>query len=47
MNDFFFYHSHLSYSSVYNKDLEKELRGETSGDFAKLVVALLHVIILL
>lgn len=30
---------------MYKKDLEKELRGETSGDFAKLVVALLHVII--
>uniref|UniRef100_A0A3B3C113 Annexin A14 n=1 Tax=Oryzias melastigma TaxID=30732 RepID=A0A3B3C113_ORYME len=26
-----------------HKDLEKELRGETSGDFAKLVVALLKV----
>lgn len=29
---------------VYKKDLEKELKGETSGDFAKLVVALLQVI---
>lgn len=29
---------------MYKKDLEKELKGETSGDFAKLVVALLHVI---
>ena len=29
---------------MYKKDLEKEMKGETSGDFAKLVVALLHVI---
>lgn len=28
---------------VYKKDLEKELKGETSGDFGKLVVALLNV----
>lgn len=33
--------------SVYKKELEKELKGETSGDFAKLVVALLNVIYLL
>lgn len=32
--------------SVYKKDLEKELKGETSGDFAKLVVALLQVILI-
>ncbi|XP_029369258.1 annexin A2 [Echeneis naucrates] len=31
-----------SYKQFYNKDLEKELKGETSGDFAKLVVALLN-----
>lgn len=31
-----------AYQEMYDKDLEKELRGETSGDFAKLVVALLH-----
>uniref|UniRef100_A0A674P1I5 Annexin n=1 Tax=Takifugu rubripes TaxID=31033 RepID=A0A674P1I5_TAKRU len=31
-----------AYTFLYKKDLEKELRGETSGDFAKLVVALLH-----
>ncbi|KAF3707248.1 Annexin A2 Annexin-2 [Channa argus] len=30
------------YKQLYKKDLEKELKGETSGDFAKLVVALLH-----
>lgn len=30
------------FKQVYNKDLEKELKGETSGDFAKLVVALLN-----
>lgn len=29
--------------SVYKKNLEKELKGETSGDLAKLVVALLNV----
>ncbi|XP_041811476.1 annexin A2 [Chelmon rostratus] len=31
-----------AYQRLYNKDLEKQLRGETSGDFAKLVVALLN-----
>ncbi|KAM3596144.1 uncharacterized protein V6R79_009117 [Siganus canaliculatus] len=31
-----------AYQFLYNKDLEKELKGETSGDFAKLVVALLN-----
>ncbi|XP_042292422.1 annexin A2 [Thunnus maccoyii] len=31
-----------AYTYLYKKDLEKELKGETSGDFAKLVVALLH-----
>lgn len=31
-----------TYNQIYKKDLEKELIGETSGDFAKLVVALLH-----
>jgi len=31
-----------TYNQLYKKDLEKELIGETSGDFAKLVVALLH-----
>lgn len=30
-----------AYQQVYRKDLEKELRGETSGDFAKLLLALL------
>lgn len=29
--------------SVFKKELEKELRGETSGDFAKLLEALLKV----
>lgn len=29
---------------VYKKDLEKEAKGETSGDFAKLIVALMNVI---
>ncbi|TKS88206.1 Annexin A2 [Collichthys lucidus] len=31
-----------SYRHFYRKDLEKELKGETSGDFAKLIVALLN-----
>ncbi|XP_008329349.1 annexin A2 [Cynoglossus semilaevis] len=31
-----------AYSQLYKKDLEKELKGETSGDFGKLVVALLN-----
>lgn len=31
-----------AYSELYKKDLEKDLKGETSGDFAKLVNALLH-----
>lgn len=31
-----------AYKQMYKKDLEKELRGETSGDFLKLVVALLN-----
>jgi len=31
-----------AYTYLYKKDLEKELKGETSGDFAKLVVALLN-----
>nr|XP_019959309.1 PREDICTED: annexin A2-like isoform X1 [Paralichthys olivaceus]XP_019959310.1 PREDICTED: annexin A2-like isoform X1 [Paralichthys olivaceus] len=31
-----------AYKQIYKKDLEKELKGETSGDFAKLVVALLN-----
>lgn len=31
--------------SVYKKDLDKEMKGETSGDFAKLVLALLNVIL--
>uniref|UniRef100_A0A3Q3JB35 Annexin n=1 Tax=Monopterus albus TaxID=43700 RepID=A0A3Q3JB35_MONAL len=31
-----------TYKQLYKKDLEKELKGETSGDFAKLVVALLN-----
>ncbi|XP_069548438.1 annexin A2 [Brachyistius frenatus] len=30
------------YKQLYKKDLEKELKGETSGDFARLVVALLN-----
>ncbi|KAJ0003650.1 hypothetical protein NQD34_008748 [Periophthalmus magnuspinnatus] len=30
------------YKKMFKKDLEKELRSETSGDFAKLVVALLN-----
>ncbi|MEQ2167749.1 hypothetical protein GOODEAATRI_007223 [Goodea atripinnis] len=33
----------FSLLSVYKKELEKELKAETSGDFAKLVVALLNV----
>uniref|UniRef100_UPI0037E72D1F annexin A2 n=1 Tax=Semicossyphus pulcher TaxID=241346 RepID=UPI0037E72D1F len=31
-----------AYTQLYKKDLEKELKGETSGDFAKLVSALLN-----
>ncbi|XP_035038989.1 annexin A2 isoform X2 [Hippoglossus stenolepis] len=31
----------VAYKEMYKKDLEKELKGETSGDFAKLVIALL------
>ncbi|KAM7373435.1 hypothetical protein PAMP_008286 [Pampus punctatissimus] len=31
-----------AYEYLYKKDLEKELKGETSGDFAKLIVALLN-----
>nr|XP_046274239.1 annexin A2 [Scatophagus argus] len=31
-----------TYKHLYKKDLEKELKGETSGDFAKLVGALLN-----
>ncbi|KAM6974463.1 annexin A2 [Tautogolabrus adspersus] len=31
-----------AYQQLYKKDLEKEMKGETSGDFAKLVVALLN-----
>ncbi|CAJ1083216.1 annexin A2 [Xyrichtys novacula] len=31
-----------AYTQVYKKDLEKELKAETSGDFAKLVIALLN-----
>ncbi|KAM7384550.1 hypothetical protein PAMA_011757 [Pampus argenteus] len=31
-----------AYEYIYKKDLEKELKGETSGDFAKLLVALLN-----
>lgn len=31
-----------AYKQMYKKDLEKELKGETSGDFAKLVVALMN-----
>lgn len=31
-----------AYKQLYKKDLEKEMKGETSGDFAKLVVALLN-----
>ncbi|KAG7225420.1 hypothetical protein INR49_027414 [Caranx melampygus] len=31
-----------TYKQLYKKDLEKEMKGETSGDFAKLVVALLN-----
>ncbi|CAL8299232.1 unnamed protein product [Lota lota] len=31
-----------AYSEFYKRDLEKDLKGETSGDFAKLIVALLH-----
>ncbi|XP_070702677.1 annexin A2 [Pempheris klunzingeri] len=30
------------YKQLYEKDLQKELKGETSGDFAKLVMALLN-----
>ncbi|XP_028317263.1 annexin A2 [Gouania willdenowi] len=32
----------VAYNQFYKKDLEKELKAETSGDFAKLVVALLN-----
>ncbi|AWP21216.1 putative annexin A2-like [Scophthalmus maximus] len=31
-----------AYKQLYKKDLEKELKGETSGDFEKLVLALLN-----
>nr|XP_043908863.1 annexin A2 [Solea senegalensis] len=31
-----------AYTQLYKKDLEKELKGETSGDFEKLVVAVLN-----
>ncbi|XP_073340578.1 annexin A2 [Pagrus major] len=31
-----------AYQQVYKKDLEKEVKGEASGDFAKLLVALLN-----
>uniref|UniRef100_A0A671VX86 Annexin n=1 Tax=Sparus aurata TaxID=8175 RepID=A0A671VX86_SPAAU len=31
-----------AYEQVYQKELEKEVKGETSGDFAKLLVALLN-----
>ncbi|XP_056254594.1 annexin A2 [Seriola aureovittata] len=31
-----------TYKQLYRKDLEKEMKGETSGDFAKLVMALLN-----
>ncbi|XP_054874117.1 annexin A2 [Amphiprion ocellaris] len=31
-----------TYKQLYKKDLEKELKGETSGDFAKLILALLN-----
>ncbi|XP_022603235.1 annexin A2-like [Seriola dumerili] len=31
-----------TYKQLYKKDLEKEMKGETSGDFAKLVMALLN-----
>ncbi|XP_071355716.1 annexin A2 isoform X2 [Trachinotus anak] len=31
-----------TYKQLYKKDLEKEMKGETSGDFAKLVLALLN-----
>ncbi|XP_056438733.1 annexin A2 isoform X1 [Gadus chalcogrammus] len=34
--------TNTAYSEIYKKDLEKDLKGETSGDFAKLIVALLH-----
>ncbi|RVE66626.1 hypothetical protein OJAV_G00109130 [Oryzias javanicus] len=34
-------HINNAFQQRFKKDLEKELRGETSGDFAKLVVALL------
>ncbi|XP_054620691.1 annexin A2 isoform X2 [Dunckerocampus dactyliophorus] len=30
------------YKELYKKDLEKDVKGETSGDFAKLVVALMN-----
>uniref|UniRef100_A0A3B3C1U2 Annexin n=1 Tax=Oryzias melastigma TaxID=30732 RepID=A0A3B3C1U2_ORYME len=36
-------HINNAFQQRFKKDLEKELRGETSGDFAKLVVALLKV----
>ncbi|XP_049606591.1 annexin A2 isoform X2 [Syngnathus scovelli] len=31
-----------AYKEMYKKDLEKEAKGETSGDFAKLIVALIN-----
>uniref|UniRef100_UPI003AB01CA0 annexin A2 n=1 Tax=Centroberyx gerrardi TaxID=166262 RepID=UPI003AB01CA0 len=31
-----------AYSELYKRDLEKDLKGETSGDFAKLILALLN-----
>uniref|UniRef100_A0A8C7Z4Q2 Annexin n=1 Tax=Oryzias sinensis TaxID=183150 RepID=A0A8C7Z4Q2_9TELE len=35
-----------AFQQWFKKDLEKELRGETSGDFAKLVVALLKILLI-
>ncbi|KAI9540196.1 hypothetical protein NQZ68_002130 [Dissostichus eleginoides] len=32
----------VAYKEIYKKDLDKELKGETSGDFYKLLVALLN-----
>lgn len=34
---------HLHFSAVFKKELEKDVAGDTSGNFAKLLLALLQV----